>query len=101
MKKLISQDKVFMIHGGSCSNVVLAVEPLIAQAGLLYVDGAAAASQIAAPARPNVFQPVPNTDTVGRAMVDFAMSKPGARKIALISHPDEWASRIMTLRSRS
>lgn len=90
VKKLISQDKVFMIHGGSCSNVVLAVEPLIVKAGLPYMDGAAAASQIAVPVRPNVFQPVPNTDTVGRAMVDFAMSKPDAHRIAIISHPDEW-----------
>jgi branched-chain amino acid transport system substrate-binding protein len=90
VKKLVAQDQVFALHGGSCSNVVLAIEPDIVTSGLPYLVVSAASSQIAVPVRPNVFQPLPNTDVVAQAMVDFAMSKPGASKIALISHSDDW-----------
>jgi branched-chain amino acid transport system substrate-binding protein len=90
VKKLVSQDQVFILHGGSCSNVVLAVEPQIIAVGLPYVVGSAASAQIAVPVHPTVFQPVPNTTIVSQAMVDFAMSRPKAAKIAIVSHSDEW-----------
>jgi len=90
IKKLIGDDNVFMIHGGMCSNVVMAGLPEITRAGIPYMDIAAAASQISNPIRPNVFQPLPNTGVVGRTMIDFAMTKPNARKIAIVSHSDEW-----------
>lgn len=90
IKKLIGDDQVFAIHGGMCSNVVMAVLPEIVRSGIPYMDIAAAASQISNPVRPNVFQPLPDTTVVGQTMVDFAMTRPGARKIAIVSHSDEW-----------
>lgn len=90
VKKLISQDQVFALHGGSCSGVVLAAEPQIVESGVPYMVGSAASTQIAVPVHPNVFQAVPNTDVVAHAMIDFAMSRPKASRIALISHSDEW-----------
>lgn len=90
VKKLIGGDNVFLIHGGMCSNVVMAGMPEIVRSGIPYMDIAAAASQISEPYHPNVFQPLPNTRVVGATMVDFAMTKPGAKKIAIVSHSDEW-----------
>jgi branched-chain amino acid transport system substrate-binding protein len=90
IKKLIGQDHVFMIHGGMCSGVVLAGLPEIVRAGIPYMDIAAAASGISNPYHANVFQPLPNTGVVGQTMVDFAMTKPNAQKIAIVSHSDEW-----------
>lgn len=54
------------------------------------VSGAAAA-QIATPVVANIFQPTPNTVVVGNAMVDFIMTKPNTKTIAVISHSNDWA----------
>ena len=89
-KKLIAQDQVFLLHGGSCSNVVMAIKPDIAASGVPYVVATAASSQISDPVTANIFQTVATTATMGRTMVDFAMTKPGAKRIAIISHSDEW-----------
>lgn len=91
VKKLISQDQVFMLNGGSCSNVVMAVKPQIAASGVPYVVVSAASSAISDPIAPNIFQTVATTATMGRVMVDFAMTKPGAKRIAIIGGTDDWA----------
>ncbi|WP_108658227.1 ABC transporter substrate-binding protein [Acuticoccus kandeliae] len=90
VKKLISQDRVFMLHGGTCSNVVMAAKPEIVRSGIPFVVAGAANSHIGTPTEANIFQPVATTATVARTMVDFAMSKPDASKIAIISHSDDW-----------
>jgi branched-chain amino acid transport system substrate-binding protein len=92
VKKLISQDHVFMIHGGWCSGTVMAIKPELANNPTLpFMDVAAASSAISSPVSPNIFQPVATTVTVTKTMLDFALSKPGTRRIAIISHSDEWA----------
>lgn len=91
VKKLISQDQVFMIHGGWCSGTVLAIKPeLERNPGLPFMVAGAASAQISTPVQSNIFHPVATTNTVARAMVDFAATKPGAKRIAIISHSDEW-----------
>ena len=90
IKKLTSEDQVFMMHGGSCSNVVMAVKPEVAASGVPLVVASAASNKISDPIAANIFQTVATTSTMGRSMVDFAMTKPGAKKIAVISHSDEW-----------
>jgi branched-chain amino acid transport system substrate-binding protein len=90
VKKLISQDQVFMLHGGSCSNVVMAVRPDIIASGVPYIVASAASAAISDGAPANIFQTVATTATMGRSMIDFAMTKPNAKKIAVISHSDEW-----------
>jgi branched-chain amino acid transport system substrate-binding protein len=90
VKKLIAQDKVFMIHGGVCSIVVLAAKDEIIRSGLPYMVLGAASNAISTPFKPNIFHAIATTDSVGRTMVDFAMSKPGTKKIAIVSHSDDW-----------
>jgi branched-chain amino acid transport system substrate-binding protein len=90
VKKLISQDQVFLLHGESCSNVAMAIKPDIIASGVPYVVATAANGAITDPVAPNIFQTVATTATMGRTMVDFAMTKPGAKRIAVISHSDEW-----------
>jgi branched-chain amino acid transport system substrate-binding protein len=89
-KKLIAQDQVFLLHGGSCSNVVMAVKPDIIASGVPYVVATAANAAITDPITPTIFITVATTATMARTMVDFAMTKPGAKRIAVISHSDEW-----------
>jgi branched-chain amino acid transport system substrate-binding protein len=91
VKKLIAQDQVFMVHGGWCSATVLAAKPdLTRDADLPFMVLAAASTAISKPVQKNLFHPVATTDTVARTMVDFALSKPASRRIAIISHSDEW-----------
>jgi len=90
-KKLISQDQVFMIHGGWCSGTVMAIKPELANTPTMpFMVLGAASSAISSPVRPNIFQPVATTSTVANAMVDFASTKPGTKRIAIISHSDDW-----------
>lgn len=91
VKKLISQDEVFMIHGGWCSGTVLAAKPdILRQPTMPFMVLGAASAAISTPVEANIFQPVATTNTVAKAMVDFALSKPEAKRIAIISHSDEW-----------
>ena len=91
VKKLMSQDNVFMIHGGWCSGTALAAKPEFERApGFPWMILGAASAAITKPTLPNVFQPIATTDTVAKAMVDFALSKADTKRIAIISHSDEW-----------
>jgi branched-chain amino acid transport system substrate-binding protein len=91
VKKLVGQEQVFMIHGGWCSSTVLAAKPeLVKDPNLPFMILAAASAAISKPVAQNIFHPVATTDTVARTMVNFALSKPGSKRIAIISHSDEW-----------
>jgi branched-chain amino acid transport system substrate-binding protein len=90
VKKLIAQGDVFLIHGGLCSNVAIAARPEIEKSGIPWMVLASASTPISTPFAKNIFSPVATTDTVAEYMVDFAMTKPGIKKIAFISHSDDW-----------
>jgi branched-chain amino acid transport system substrate-binding protein len=90
-RKLIFDSKVFLLHAFTCSGAALAAKPVIVQSGIPWVVGGAAATTIATPVVRTIFQPTPTTLEVGHAMADFAMSKPGMKTIAVISHSNEWA----------
>src|SRR5208283_414746 len=68
----------------------MAIKPDVIASGVPYVVATAANGAITDPVAPNVFQTVATTATMGRTMVDFAMTKPDAKRIAVISHSDEW-----------
>lgn len=90
-KKLIAQDQVFMVHGGWCSGTVMAIKPELARnPDLPYMVLGAASTAISTPVMANLFHPIATTSTVTRTMLDFALSKPDAKRIAIISHSDEW-----------
>ncbi|WP_167752949.1 ABC transporter substrate-binding protein [Pusillimonas caeni] len=90
VRKMTSQEHVFLIHGGVCSGTVMAVRDDLERQNVPFVILGAASAGIVDPFKKNLFQPIPNSDVVAVQMADFAMSKPGAKKIAIISHTDEW-----------
>ena len=93
VKKLLYDDKVLLLHGAWCSGVALAIKPELAEvAGALISVLAAASSAISTPVQPNIFHPIVTTQVAGRQMADFAVSKPGAKRIAIIRHSDEWGT---------
>lgn len=89
-KKQVSQDQVFAINAESCSNVMMAIKSEVEKSKIPFVVVGAASPKISSPLAPNIFQPVATTDAVAHTMVDFAMSKPGTTKIAIVSHSDDW-----------
>ena len=91
VKKLIYQDKVFMLHGNSCSAVAMAIKPVVVEAGIPWVIAHAANPAISSPPTKNIFHGVPVGKTMGIAMGQFVASKPGLTKVAVISHTDDWA----------
>jgi branched-chain amino acid transport system substrate-binding protein len=90
VKKLIAEDKVFLINGGVCSGVALAAKPEILKSGVPWMVAGAAATEISSPVEPTVFQASPTAADNSKEMVDFAMSKPGFDKIAIITQSDDW-----------
>jgi branched-chain amino acid transport system substrate-binding protein len=91
VKKLIHQDRVFMLHGNSCSAVAMAIKPIIVEAGIPWVVAHAANGAISSPPTKNIFHGVPVGKTMGIAMGQFVASKPGLSRVAVISHTDDWA----------
>ena len=91
VKKLIYQDKVFMLHGNSCSAVAMAIKPIVVESGIPWVIAHAANPAISSPPTKNIFHGVPVGKTMGIAMGQFVASKPGLTKVAVISHTDDWA----------
>jgi branched-chain amino acid transport system substrate-binding protein len=89
-KKLIYEDKVFMIMSNPCSGVAMAIKPMLVQEGVPWM-GASANPRISSPASPGIFHTVYPGSEAGHAMATFAMSKPGTTKIALAMHSDDWA----------
>ncbi len=93
LKKLLYQDQVFLLHGAWCSSVALAIKPEVAKNPLIpYMVLGAVSTEISTPVLPNLFHPVATTQTAGSEMAAFALSKPGAKKIAIVAHSDEWGT---------
>ena len=95
--KLVEQDQVFLAHGAWCTKVALAVKPVAAKhPGIPYMVLGAASAEISTPFQKNLYHPVATTVTAGNTMVDFALSKPGAKKVAIIGHTDQWGTAYRT-----
>lgn len=90
-KKLIAQDKVFLINGGICSGVALAMRPVIAESGVPWVVSTAANQNISLPVVPTIFQAIQTSLDVGVSISKFALGKPGTKKIAIVQHTNEWS----------
>jgi branched-chain amino acid transport system substrate-binding protein len=93
VKKLLYQDNVFLLHGAWCSSVALAIKPELAKdPHVPYLVLGAVSAAISSPVQANVFHPIATSRTAGEQMAEFALSKPGVKKIAVIRHSDEWGT---------
>ncbi len=90
-KKLVSQDKVFMMHGNSCSGVAMAVKDIVVESGTPWIVAHAVNPNISMPPTPNVFHGVPAGPAYGYTMGKFVMSKPGTKNVVMVEHSNDWA----------
>jgi branched-chain amino acid transport system substrate-binding protein len=89
-KKLIHQHKVFMIHGGCCSGAAIAASEEIKNAKVPWMMMDATSDKITEPVHPYVFRATLSARVEGRNMVDFALSNPKVKRIALVGQRDSW-----------
>lgn len=90
-KKLIHEDKVFLMNGGICSGVALAMRPIVEESGVPWVVSTAVNQKITEPVAKNIFHGSQTSRDAGNGMAAFALSKPGTKKIGLIGHTNEWS----------
>ena len=92
-KKLVHQDKVFYLHGTSCSGVAMAVKPTVAPTGIPWIIAHAVNPKITMPVneKKSIFHGVPAGPAYGSTMGKFVMSKPGVKRIAMVTHTNDWA----------
>ncbi|MGA2956383.1 MAG: ABC transporter substrate-binding protein [Thermodesulfobacteriota bacterium] len=90
VKKLIFSDEVFLINGGLCSAGPLAARDEIIESKVPMVLTGATMDRIMEPVNRYVFSPVLPASVDGVMMVEFLMSKPGTKRLAMVVHPDEW-----------
>jgi len=92
-KKLIYQDEVFYLHGNSCSGVAMAVKPTVAPTGIPWIIAHAVNPKISMPVneKRSIFHGVPAGPAYGSTMGKFVMSKPGVKRVAMVTHTNDWA----------
>ena len=92
-KKLVHQDKVFYLHGNSCSGVAMAVKPTVSPTGIPWIIAHAVNPKITMPVneKKSIFHGVPAGPAYGSTMGKFIMSKPGVKRIAMVAHTNDWA----------
>ena len=90
-KKMISQDQVFLINGGVCSGVALAMRPVIEESGVPWVVSTAVNQKISSPLAKNIFHASQTSEAAGQAFAKFMLSRPDTKKIGIIAHTNEWS----------
>lgn len=89
VQKLVSQDQVFALIGGGCSNPTLAARETIETSGLPFLVFASVHDGITTPPARNIFSTALTSTIESGAQVQFALDQ-GAKKVAVISMRDAW-----------
>jgi branched-chain amino acid transport system substrate-binding protein len=90
-KKDIYEDKVFMLNASPCSNVTLAIVPIVEKTGTPLMVAGAMADKIFDPLVKVIFTPTYSSTYAVRTLGDFGMTIPNVKRIGIIRHSDEWA----------
>ncbi len=95
VKKLISADGVFMIHGGSCSGATVAIRDVVTDEQVPFMVMAATLDRISVPVSKYVFTTTAPGTTDGAEIMRFVRSMPNVKRIGIVHHTDEWANAKM------
>lgn len=91
VKKLIHNDEVFAIHGGSCSAAVYAARDEFIDNKVPFMVMAATLDAISDPPNRYIFTTTLPGSADGNIALNFTKSIPNVKKIAIIKHANEWA----------
>ena len=90
VKKLVDRDDVFAIVSTLGTVTNLAVLPFLAQRGVPVINPAGGHLNLNKPKDKNVFGILPLSSEIGESMADYAMSRLGAKKIAIFFQNDQF-----------
>lgn len=91
VKKLVEQDQVFLLNGGSCSAAVVAAKEYVVRSKVPMIMLNASGDGALYPPTDYIFGAFSISQyAVGGAMVDFAAKNLGAKKIAYVNHDDAY-----------
>jgi branched-chain amino acid transport system substrate-binding protein len=88
-KKLIFDHKVFIIHGGGCSNASVGAYPEIKESKVPWVVFASVADSLTLPLVPTIYTTALTASIESASQLEFALAK-GAKRIGIISQRDAW-----------
>lgn len=93
VKKLVEQDNVFMLNGGSCSAPVVAAKDYVVRSGVPWVMLNASGDGALYPPQPNIFGAFSISQrAVGGSIVEFATKELKAKKIGYLNHDDAYGA---------
>lgn len=93
VKKLVEQENVFMLNGGSCSAAVVAAKDYIVRNKVPYLMLNASGDGALFPPTDYIFGAFSISQyAVGGAMVEFAAKSLGAKTVAYINHDDAYGA---------
>ena len=95
VKKLISEDHVFLIHGGSCSGPTFAIRGIVSDAQVPFMVMAATLDKISVPVDKYVFTTTAPGTSDGAEIIRFVRSMPNVHRVGIVRHTDEWANAKM------
>jgi len=93
VKKLVEQDQVFMLNGGSCSAAVLPAKEYVVRNQIPWLTLNASADGALYPPTGYIFGSTSiSMHAAGGSVIDFSAKNFGAKKIAFINHDDAYGS---------
>lgn len=93
VKKLVEQENVFMLNGGSCSAAVVAAKDYVVRNKVPYLMLNASGDGALFPPTDYIFGAYSISQyAVGGAMVEFAAKQFGANNVAYINHDDAYGA---------
>lgn len=93
VKKLVEQDKVFLLNGGSCSAATVAAREYIERSQIPLVALNAAVDAMVYPPSPYIYAAFAGTQhSIGGSGVAFATQHLKAKKIAYVAHDDAYGA---------
>ena len=96
VKKLVSVDKVFLLHGGSCTASVVAAQEFVTREKVPFVLLNAAGDNVVFPPARYIFGAFVGTQrTFGSALAHFATESLKAKRVAMIVHDDDYGKAFL------
>jgi branched-chain amino acid transport system substrate-binding protein len=93
VKKLVTVDNVFILHGGSCTAAAVAAQEFVTREKVPHVMLNASGDSAVIPPTRYVFGAFGGTQrTVGATLAEFAVKELKAKRIALVAHDDEYGT---------
>jgi branched-chain amino acid transport system substrate-binding protein len=93
VKKLITVDKAFIVHGGSCTAASVAAQEFVTREKVPHVMLNASGDSAVIPPTRYVFGAFGGTQrTVGATIGEFAIKELKGKRIALVAHDDEYGT---------